>query len=200
MNEKVIQAKINSVLNVKVNYSDSGIMTRREFCELCKKKGCKSETKLDHPFDWNRTKYNRMNNEQGEEYERKYNQLVVKYRLINPTGTIYVVSKTEYDYFNSLPSIIEKSGYEAYTEQRDKQIEESEYNAYIGKKFALRNDNSEYITIKTIIDPSPESPRFGYSTKNQIGYIDLADLLRYYKEYQPKKPAQTQNVFQPQLF
>ena len=50
---------------------------------------------------WNRTKYNRMNGEEQQEYERKMKELKTEYQLWYDDRTFIDVPKAAYDYFNS---------------------------------------------------------------------------------------------------
>ncbi len=95
---KAIAAKIEKTINIKMRYPE-GIMTRREWLNFHRVKGASVEDKDRNRIDFNRTKYNRMNGHEQEEYERKCAEKVPGYRLNLPDGGFYDITKTEYDYF-----------------------------------------------------------------------------------------------------
>lgn len=88
-------------LNTVLRYPD-GIMTRAEWLKLAISKGASSETKQVPSVEYNRTKYNRMNGWEQEEYEKKMKIMKTDYRIKFPDGTFYSVSKTEHEHFKSL--------------------------------------------------------------------------------------------------
>ena len=106
--EKAQKVRSEKALEKKINTSDYGIITKAEFMENLFKNGATSRIELRHPFIFDRIKYNRMTNSNGEQdaYEKKYNEKVPKYEIVKSDESFYEVSKSEYDYFNTL---IEKS-------------------------------------------------------------------------------------------
>jgi hypothetical protein len=77
-------------------------MSKKEWIDIKKNNGCIVAKELGNRICFNRIKYNRMSGEEQTEYEKKCNQKVIKYRLCEPNGTFYDISKAEYDYFNSV--------------------------------------------------------------------------------------------------
>lgn len=89
-------------LTVKVRY-DEGIMTRKEWIELKHSQGCYVEQGTKNRIDFNRTKYNRMNGREQEEYEKKCEEKVPYYKLKTKGQSIYTeITKAEFNYFNML--------------------------------------------------------------------------------------------------
>jgi hypothetical protein len=88
-------------LGTLVRYNE-GIMSKKEWIDIKKNNGCIVAKELGNRICFNRIKYNRMSGEEQTEYEKKCNQKVIKYRLYEPNGTFYDISKAEYDYFNSV--------------------------------------------------------------------------------------------------
>lgn len=82
---------------------DGKIMSRADWMKAAKAAGARVEIGEQNRIQFNRTKYNRMSGREQEEYERKCNEKIVEYRLYNAgEESWYTISKTEYDYFNSL--------------------------------------------------------------------------------------------------
>jgi len=102
------KAKAEKSLNIQMRYSE-GVMTKKAWIELQLKKGSTVEQGTKNRIQFNRIKYNRMgggiwSNEQ-DEYEKKCNEIVVSYKIYEAGKTsFYEITKTEYDYFNSLKS------------------------------------------------------------------------------------------------
>jgi hypothetical protein len=74
--EKAQKVRSEKALEKKINTSDYGIITKAEFMENLFKNGATSRIELRHPFIFDRIKYNRMTNSNGEQdaYEKKYNE------------------------------------------------------------------------------------------------------------------------------
>lgn len=97
-------AKQNKSLDIKMNFSEGGIMTRREWLKMQMIKGAEVKEDTKNRVQFNRTKYNRMtsDNEQ-EKYMKKCNEKVVCYELHLPgQSAFWEITKTEFDYFNNL--------------------------------------------------------------------------------------------------
>ena len=98
-----IQAKNEKTLNTLVRYSE-GVMTKKEWIKKQFGRGAYVEESTKNRIQYNRIKFNRMssNNEQ-EEYMKKCNEMVKCYELrYKDERSFWEISKTEYDYFNSL--------------------------------------------------------------------------------------------------
>ena len=99
---KANEVRAQKSLDVKLRY-DGVVMTRRNFLIMQKQNGSSAKAELDHPFMFDRIKFNRMrSNEECRVYEEKYETLVTKYRLYVPDGHYFEITKTEFNYFNSL--------------------------------------------------------------------------------------------------
>jgi len=96
--------KQNKSLDVKMNYAEGGIMSRRDWLKMQMVKGATVNEGTKHRIQYSRTKYNRMdNNHDQDEYLRKCNEKVKCYELHLPGEAAYwEITKTEYDYFNNL--------------------------------------------------------------------------------------------------
>jgi hypothetical protein len=95
-------AKVEKSLNVKMLY-DEGIFTKKEWIKLKFKQGAIVETANKNRIDFNRIKFNRMNYKEQEIYEKKCNEKITCYKLKEKNDNCYFeITKTEYDYFNSL--------------------------------------------------------------------------------------------------
>lgn len=100
--KQAIEAKANAHLNQKMRYKE-GIMTRREWLNYWMVKGATTKEVQEPKVIYNRIKYNRMTGWEQEEYEKKCNEMKTGYRLNLPgSNSMYDLTKTEYDYFNSL--------------------------------------------------------------------------------------------------
>lgn len=96
-----LAAKAEKTLDKMIRV-DGKLFTRREWLNAERINGAKVKDVLDHPFDWNRTKYNRMGWDEQAAYEKRYNTKVTKYRLYTDETTFYEITKTEYEYFNNM--------------------------------------------------------------------------------------------------
>ena len=102
--EKAQAARADKSLQ-KLHRIDGKIISGKEWMETAKANGGRVELSERNRIEFNRTKYNRMDNYDDQEaYERKCNEKIPDYRLYdNPNDSaFYSISKTEYDYFNSL--------------------------------------------------------------------------------------------------
>lgn len=92
-----------SVLNTRINFAEHGIMTRKDWIKKQLAEGATVEQSTKNRIDFNRTKFNRMNNGEQAEYERKCAEKVVCYNLKPKTERGYFeITKIEFDYFNEL--------------------------------------------------------------------------------------------------
>ena len=99
---KAQEARAEKSLNVLMRY-DEGVMTRKEWIELQKKKGAKVEQSQKNRIDFSRIKFNRMcSYKEQEEYEKKCNEKVPCYKLSLGDNSFYYITKAEFDYFNIL--------------------------------------------------------------------------------------------------
>lgn len=100
---RINDLRSNAVLQKKINYSDGGIMTRKEWIEMQFKKGAKVEQSTKDKIKWNRVKYNRMGLLDQIQYEKKCDEKIICYDLY-PVGVEHFneITKTEFDYFNNL--------------------------------------------------------------------------------------------------
>ena len=97
-----IQARIEKTLNIKVSYPE-GIMTKKEWIKLKFNNGCFVKQVEKSKSNFNRTKFNRMNTAEQEEYEKRLNTKVTCYEIhSNESSSFYDITKFEFDYFNSL--------------------------------------------------------------------------------------------------
>lgn len=96
------QAKAKIALSKKLNTYEFGIVTKAEFMERLFNSGATSKQSVKPSVEYNRTKFNRMNGEQQQEYERKMSIKIPCYQIHLTSGSFYEVSKTEYEYFNTL--------------------------------------------------------------------------------------------------
>jgi hypothetical protein len=101
---KALQAKADKSLDIKMNYSDGGIMTRREWLRRQMIKGATVNEGTKNRIQYNRIKANRMSNhKEQEEYLKKCNEKVKCYELHLPgRSAFWEITKTEYDHFNGL--------------------------------------------------------------------------------------------------
>lgn len=97
-------ARANKILETKARY-DGVVMTRREFLINGKKLGYRTELSQTNRIQFNRIKFNRMSSyKEQEAYEKKCNEMIPDFRLYTSERVFYSITKTEFDYFNSLKS------------------------------------------------------------------------------------------------
>lgn len=102
MIQTALQAKANKALDMKIRYSE-GVMTRREFITKLFTEGGRVEKTTKPRIEYNRTKFNRMDNNQQAEYEKLLAEPIDDYRAYRKGETCYVeITKTEFDYFHEL--------------------------------------------------------------------------------------------------
>lgn len=96
------KAKADKSLNVLIN-SEYGIVTKREFIQKAKRQGATALQSTKNRMQYSRTKYNRMwSTAEQDEYVKKCDEKVVCYNLTFKDESFYHITKTEFDYFNSL--------------------------------------------------------------------------------------------------
>lgn len=98
------QARAAQALSKKVRYHNQ-VMTIAEYLQCLKGEGYTPAIGEKNKIQYNRTKYNRMTDtREQDEYERKCNERVTEYRAMSPApDTSWLeITKTEYEYFNSL--------------------------------------------------------------------------------------------------
>lgn len=102
-------ARINKILDTKAKY-DGAVMTRREFLQHARNLGFISKLSETNKIQFSRIKYNRMSSyKEQEEYEKKCNEMIPEYRLYSGERTFWTITKTEFDYFNSLPNYLNQA-------------------------------------------------------------------------------------------
>ena len=77
----------NGFIGTEIQAIDSGMFNRGEVKQVPSAK-------------YNRRKYNRMNNEEQEEYDAKRATLKPEYRLFKENSVFTVVTKTAFNYFD----------------------------------------------------------------------------------------------------
>ena len=100
----ITQQRINHILNKKMNYPE-GIMTRREWLDLKISQGWSSKCEISTPAkqgEFDRTKFNRMDREAQIKYEKRMDSEQLYYSLVTDKGTFFELTKTEYDYIQSI--------------------------------------------------------------------------------------------------
>jgi hypothetical protein len=95
------EAKTQATLNKVFRYPE-GIMSRREYIKLHKSQGAEVKESMRNKIEFNRTKYNRLEGRQQEEYEKKLEEKIVSYELHFSDKSLIYITKAEFDYFNSL--------------------------------------------------------------------------------------------------
>lgn len=103
------RARQEKILNTLVNYN-TVVMTRKEWLKLQCKEGASVRESTKNKLQYNRIKYNRMSSErEQDEYMKKCDEKVVCYELYKDGKTsFWEITKTEYDFFNSL--LVEQDG------------------------------------------------------------------------------------------
>jgi len=99
--DKALQARINKTLDTKVHYTE-GIMTRRDWLVLQKSKGSSVKEVMKSKTKYSRTRFNRMDYREQEEYQKRLDTKVPCYELHLSDESFYDITKIEYDYFSSL--------------------------------------------------------------------------------------------------
>ena len=100
--KNALEAKAKKVLDTLARY-DGVVMTRRDFLIRGKALGYRIEISTKPRIEFNRIKFNRMTNYKEQEiYEQKCNEMIPDYRLYSEKKSFWSITKTEYDFFNSL--------------------------------------------------------------------------------------------------
>ena len=105
------EAKDAKILNTKER-RNGVVKTRKEHTEDIINNGGYTETKqVNKVKDVSRTTYNRMDNRQQEDLERRIKEggKKTEYRLVTKDGTYFDITKAEYDYANQIVSKQSKS-------------------------------------------------------------------------------------------
>lgn len=92
--------KKEAVLNKNMNF-DGKIMSRREWLKIKLAEGWEAEEKQVAAVQYDRRKFNRMNWQQQQEYEKRMAETKKEYRL-KIGDEYYVITKTEFEAFKSL--------------------------------------------------------------------------------------------------
>ena len=101
--EQLAQIKATAYLKKLIKTKEWGITSKGERMQKAKAEGWIVEIDKKPSVKYDRRKYNRMNWEEQKEYERKMDILVPEYQLRKPgESTYYEITKTEYEYFNTL--------------------------------------------------------------------------------------------------
>ena len=97
-------AKQNKSLDIKMNYSEGGIMSRRDWLKMQMVKGAEVKEGTKNRIEFNRTKFNRMSNQkEQDEYYKKCTERIGCYELHLPgQSAFWEITKTEFDYFKNL--------------------------------------------------------------------------------------------------
>jgi hypothetical protein len=135
MNNQAKKALENKILDTQVNYSEFGVLTRREFLTIANHQCAEVREVMKSKTIFNRTKYNRMNYAEQQAYEQRLAIKVPCYELqLLGSESYYDITKTEFDYFNSLPSYHQKT--------IEKNIEN--FSKLIGTKNSGYNPHNQY--------------------------------------------------------
>jgi hypothetical protein len=96
--------KANKILDTLVNYSNGGVMKRREWLEMMKSKGAVIEIASRFKYKYSRDKFNSFTNQKlQDEYYDKMQERVREYRIYDEElVSFWAVTKTEFDYYNSI--------------------------------------------------------------------------------------------------
>lgn len=101
---KAQQARADKFLNKLVRTEEWGVITYRKWLENFKNDGGCVEESEQPSIKYNRVKYNRMNWDEQREYDEKLKVMKPLYKLKRKPedNSFWEISKTEFDYFNSL--------------------------------------------------------------------------------------------------
>jgi len=99
----ITEAKAQATLKKVFRYNE-GIMSRAEYMRLQKSKGAKVEMCMKSKTHYSRLRFNRMNQAEQDEYEKRLNTKAPCYELhYNAVGRGFIdITKAEYDYFKSI--------------------------------------------------------------------------------------------------
>lgn len=97
------EAKANKILDTIVGYS-TGAMSRRNWLVMMKSKNAIVAVATKPRCKYNRSKFNAFTNrELQDEYYAKTQELIVAYRISHQGDDLFwEITKTEFDYYNSL--------------------------------------------------------------------------------------------------
>jgi hypothetical protein len=96
------EALSHMTLEKKLNYADMGIMTRRQFVKKMHGLGANAKVAQVPKFQYSRSAFNRMDAKEQRKYEAKLKEYKTEYQIHHPGGSHWAVTKTEYDYFQSM--------------------------------------------------------------------------------------------------
>lgn len=97
----ITERKAQATLNKLIRYED-GTMTRREYINKMRVNGCSVKETSKPRIKFNRSKYNRMDWHEQQQYERKCEESIPCFELIYPDGCTMEITKAEFDYFNNI--------------------------------------------------------------------------------------------------
>lgn len=92
---KMKKGKIKNLLQKKIRFSDGGIYSWAELVES--NKYIKTEIAEIPAVKWNRTKYNRMDNREQLEYEKRMKEKKTEYRLLTDDDMFLKIPKMLFD-------------------------------------------------------------------------------------------------------
>jgi hypothetical protein len=96
------EAKAEKALSKPVKKNGVFFKSAKDWLDKMFKDGATAKIEQKHAIEWDRRKYNRMDNREQAAYEKRYNEMVDERRLYEKDGAFWVLNKTEYDYFQSL--------------------------------------------------------------------------------------------------
>lgn len=98
------ELKATKYLKKLVKTTEWGITSKGERLEKAKAEGWVVEQDEKPSVKYDRSKYNRMDWAEQQEYDKKLNKMVPEYKLKRPggDGSYYEITKTEFEYFNKL--------------------------------------------------------------------------------------------------
>lgn len=97
----ITELRANAILDKKIRV-DSEILTRREWMEKMKNLGHSVKECIVPAIQHNRIKYNRMGIDEQKAHEKRLAEKKTEYRLYTADTEFYTITKTEFNYFNSL--------------------------------------------------------------------------------------------------
>jgi hypothetical protein len=101
MKKSINELRAESTLNKVFRYPE-GIMSRKEFLNICRVRGATVEEKQVPKIEYNRLKFNRLTGAAQDEYWQKCQEKKTGYSINFTDGTSQDITKTEYDYFKAL--------------------------------------------------------------------------------------------------
>jgi hypothetical protein len=106
--EAAQKARTEKALSQLIRVDGAAVMTKKQWIHKLKSEGAVSKTEMVPELMFDRRKYNRMTCWKEQEiYERRCtDKTKIDYRIYTGEDVFYSVSKTEYDYFNSIPQEI----------------------------------------------------------------------------------------------